>query len=71
MAIIRLFPQQDTTLYTEYPTLNAGIDAILDLSKAQSINNNSYSATSRILIKFSMLMVSEPTAFRVPIIMRT
>lgn len=52
MAVLRLFPIADTTIYTEYPTLNAGIDAILDLSKSPSINNPSYSATSRILMKF-------------------
>ena len=52
MAIIRIFPKQDSTIYTEYPQLNAGIDAILDLSKNASVNNPSYSATSRILIEF-------------------
>jgi hypothetical protein len=52
MAIVRIFPKDDTTIYTEYPTLNSGIDAILDLSKTNSVNNPSYSATSRILIEF-------------------
>src|ERR1017187_10428211 len=59
MAILRLFPKQDNTIYTEYPTLNSGIDAILDLSKSQSSNNPSYSATSRFLMEFDQDEIQE------------
>lgn len=51
MGVYKIFPSQDTTIYTDYNTLNAGLDSILDLSK-----NSPYlypsSSTSRILIKF-------------------
>ena len=51
MGVYKIFPSQDTTIYTDYNTLNAGLDSILDLSKNASITYDS-SSTSRILIKF-------------------
>jgi hypothetical protein len=51
MGVYKIFPSQDTTIYTDYNTLNAGLDSILDLSKNQS-NLYPSSSTSRILIKF-------------------
>jgi len=51
MGVYKIFPSQDTTIYTDYNTLNAGLDSILDLSKNQSSLYTS-SATSRALIKF-------------------
>ena len=32
MAVYKLFPKKDTTLYSAYPALNTGIDAILEIS---------------------------------------
>jgi hypothetical protein len=32
MAVYKLFPEKDTTLYSAFPTLNTGIDAILEVS---------------------------------------
>jgi hypothetical protein len=32
MAIYKIFPLQDATLYSGYPVMNTGIDAILELS---------------------------------------
>ena len=51
MGVYKIFPSQDTTIYTDYNTLNAGLDAILDLSKNQSRLYPS-SSTSRVLIQF-------------------
>ena len=51
MGVYKIFPSQDTTLYTDYNTLNAGLDAIIDLSKNTSILYPS-SSTSRILMLF-------------------
>ncbi len=51
MGVYKIFPSQDTTIYTDYNTLNAGLDSILDLSKNASNTYNS-SSTSRVLIKF-------------------
>ena len=30
MAIYKIFPLQDTTLYSGYPDMNTGIDAIIE-----------------------------------------
>ena len=51
MGVYKIFPSQDTTIYTDYNTLNAGLDAILDLSK-NAPNLYVSSSTSRVLIKF-------------------
>ena len=51
MGVYKIFPSQDTTIYTDYNTLNAGLDSILDLSKNYSILYPS-SSTSRILMQF-------------------
>ena len=32
MAVYKIFPLQDATLYSGYPVMNTGIDAILELS---------------------------------------
>jgi hypothetical protein len=32
MAVYKLFPEKDTTLYSAYPALNTGVDAILEIS---------------------------------------
>jgi len=39
MAIYKIFPEKSATLYSYYPTLNAGIDEILDLSLYQTVDN--------------------------------
>jgi hypothetical protein len=51
MGVYKIFPSQDTTIYTDYNNLNAGLDSILDLSK-NSPTLYASSSTSRILIKF-------------------
>ena len=51
MAIYKIFPEKSTTLYSFYPTLNAGVDEILELSTFYTINNTN--EVSRILTKFS------------------
>ena len=30
MAIYKIFPEKDATLYTQYPTMNTGLDEILE-----------------------------------------
>jgi hypothetical protein len=51
MGVYKIFPSQDTTIYTDYSTLNAGLDSILDLSKNAPYLYPS-SSTNRVLIKF-------------------
>jgi len=50
MAIYKIFPEKDATLYTQYPTMNTGLDEILE---ASTYLNDSKAQTSRYLIKFS------------------
>ena len=58
MGVYKIFPSQDTTIYTDYNTLNAGLDAILDLSK-NAPNLFASSSTGRILIKFDNTDISD------------
>lgn len=60
MAIYKIFPEKDTTIYSYYPLLNTGRDEILELSNILSyplLTNNVHS--SRILIKFPSDQISD------------
>jgi hypothetical protein len=50
MAVYKIFPEKSATIYSYYPTLNTGIDEILEISTFESIDGNS--EVSRVLIKF-------------------
>ena len=50
MAIYKLFPEKDATLYTQNPTMNTGLDEILE---ASTYLLNDAAQTSRYLVKFS------------------
>jgi hypothetical protein len=50
MAVYKIFPEKSATLYSYYPTLNAGIDEILDLSTYLTIDGTNQ--VSRPLIQF-------------------
>jgi hypothetical protein len=50
MAIYKIFPTQDTTLYSLYPTMNTGLDAILEVSNKIGIEGTPDIA--RYLIQF-------------------
>jgi len=50
MAIYKLFPEKDATLYTQNPAMNTGLDEILEASTYLLDSN---AQTSRYLIKFS------------------
>ena len=51
MAFYRLFPTQDATIYSEYPTQNTGLDEILEASLKVSYLDSPQA--SRFLIQFS------------------
>jgi hypothetical protein len=52
MAIYKIFPEKDTTIYSLFPTMNTGIDEILDVSNLNfAISSNAQVA--RYLIKFN------------------
>jgi len=50
MAIYKLFPSKDATMYSKYPEKNTGLDEILELTIDQTDPNNPY--VSRFLIQF-------------------
>jgi hypothetical protein len=50
MAIYKIFPQQDTTLYSSYPSMNTGLDAICEVFNILNIDGNP--SVSRYLIQF-------------------
>lgn len=58
MGVYKIFPSKDTTIYTDYNTLNAGLDSILDLSKNAPYLYPS-SSTSRILMQFDNTDISD------------
>jgi hypothetical protein len=52
MAIYKLFPSQDTTIYSRYPNKNTGLNEILSVSIEDSQDSGNTQA-NRILIQFS------------------
>jgi hypothetical protein len=50
MAVYKIFPTQDTTLYSAYPVMNTGLDAILEASNKLGLNGNP--EVARYLIQF-------------------
>ena len=57
MAIYKIFPEQSATLYSYYPSLNTGLDEILELSTFESYEVTN--EVSRILIKFPTDEISD------------
>jgi len=53
MAVYKIFPVQDTTLYSEVNNANLGLDALLYLSKNASLLYPSQSTYARPLVQFS------------------
>jgi len=40
MAVYKLFPTKDATLYSYYPAMNTGLDAILEASNIINLEGN-------------------------------
>ena len=54
MAVYKIFPTKDTTIYSRYPSRNTGLDSIIETSAEAEVDTDSpYSNVSRYLIKFS------------------
>lgn len=51
MAVYKIFPEKDATLYSEYPNMNSGIDEIIEATTAQSVAGDP--TVSRFLVKFN------------------
>ena len=56
MAVYKLFPEKDTTLYSEKPAMNTGMDAILEISNTTPSISPS-PRVARSLIKFNQLEI--------------
>jgi hypothetical protein len=52
MAVYKIFPEKDATIYSEYPAKNTGLDEILDTSVYLDTDSNPQK--SRFLIKFPL-----------------
>jgi len=56
MAVYKLFPTADATIYSGYPTMNTGLDEILEASSNYKVTQlqieGTYPQASRFLIKF-------------------
>ena len=50
MAVYKIFPEKDSTIYSEFPVKNTGIDEILEVS---TFYNTTIPQVSRFLIQFS------------------
>ena len=51
MAVYKLFPNKDATMYSFYPKMNTGIDPILDISNL-NIAVDTNPQVARFLIEF-------------------
>jgi hypothetical protein len=59
MAVYKIFPEKDTTLYSKYPDMNTGLDQILEISNERALLEGSTPYASRVLIKFSTDEIDE------------
>jgi len=58
MAVYKLFPSQDSTIYSFYSTMNTGIDSILEVGNL-NVNYNPVPQVSRYLIKFDQSEIED------------
>ena len=63
MAVYKIFPEKSATLYSFYPSLNSGIDEIMDISTYFSANGTN--EVSRALIKFPSSEISDTIANKI------
>jgi hypothetical protein len=56
MAVYKIFPEKDATLYSSYPSKNTGLDQIIE---ATSYQQDGLGQASRYLIKFPTSQISE------------
>jgi len=63
MAIYRIFPENDTFLFSEVPTGNAGKDEILEIGGYKDLSGTG--RTSRLLVKFNLDEISDTLSTKV------
>jgi hypothetical protein len=57
MAIYKIFPTKDTTLYSAYSTMNTGLDAILEVSNKLDLSGDP--EVARYLVQFDQTEISD------------
>jgi hypothetical protein len=57
MAVYKIFPTQDATLYSAYPAMNTGLDAILEVSNKLDISGDP--ETARYLVQFDQNEIND------------
>ena len=53
MAVYKIFPEKDATLYSLFPNMNTGLDEIMEATETSFAYSTPNPQTSRFLIKFS------------------
>lgn len=53
MAVLKIFPEKDATLYSAYPSMNTGLDEIIEASLAAYSETSNSPQASRFLIQFA------------------
>ena len=53
MAVYKIFPEKDATLYSLFPNMNTGLDEIIEATETSFAYSDPNPQTSRFLIKFS------------------
>ena len=53
MAVLKIFPEKDATLYSLFPNMNTGLDEIVEATLTTFAYSNPNPQTSRFLIQFS------------------
>jgi hypothetical protein len=53
MAVLKIFPEKDATLYSSYPNMNTGLDEIVEASLTTVAYSDPSPQASRFLIQFS------------------
>ena len=53
MAVYKLFPSQDATIYSLFPSMNTGLDEIIEATETSFAYSDPNPQTSRFLINFS------------------
>jgi hypothetical protein len=56
MAVYKIFPEKDASIYSEFPLLNTGLDEVLSVS---TYYNTLYPNVSRFLIQFSQTEIND------------
>ncbi len=61
MAVYKLFPKQDATLYSLFPQMNTGLDEILDVSNLNIAISSNAQVASTVIKPSNVDLTSQPT----------